>query len=309
MDISILRTFVEVMRRLSFAAVAREQHVSPSSVSRAIASLEEELGIRLFQRNTRRLEPTEAGITYYERIENLIDDLERARTIALDMSEHPRGTLRITTPVTFGQVTLIPLLPELSALYPDLTFDILMTDTTVDLLAERFDIALRLGPLSDSAFVATQLCELKFVVCASPQYLQKKGKPLQPVDIQEHDCLLFPLPGYNSRWRFRDNNGKVIDVPVHGRCFISNALALKQCSLNHMGLTLLPHWVVWRELQNGELIDLFPDFDLTATEFDSSAWLLYPSRNYLPLKVRVFVNFMKQKFREGLPPMDLPHSV
>ncbi|WP_126453219.1 LysR family transcriptional regulator [Sulfuriflexus mobilis] len=301
MDIEILRTFVEVMRRCSFAAVAREKDVAPSSISRAISSLEEELGVRLFQRSTRRLEPTEAGIIYYEHVEPLVDELERAHSMAADLSEHPRGTLRITTPVTFGQITLIPLLPELSTLYPDLTFEISMDDHMVDLLSERIDVALRLGPLTDSSFVATQLCELMFVVCASPAYIKKYGRPETLANIEQHNCLLFPLPGYSSRWRFRDKTGRVYEVPVHGRCYISNAFSLKQSAMADMGLVLLPRWVVWQELENGSLVDLFPDYDVTATEFDSSAWLLYPSRSYLPLKVRVFVNFMKDKFRAGLP--------
>lgn len=301
MDIEILRTFVEVMRRCSFAAVAREKDVAPSSISRAISSLEEELGVRLFQRSTRRLEPTEAGLLYYEHVEPLIDELERAQTIASDLSDHPHGTLRITAPVTFGQITLIPLLPELSSLYPDLTLEVLMSDNMADLLVEHIDIALRLGPLTDSSFVATQLCELSFVVCSSPAYIDKHGRPETLADIEQHNCLLFPLPGYSSRWRFRDSTGKVQEVPVHGHCYISNALSLKQCAMADMGLVLLPRWVVWRELADGQLVDLFPEFDVTATEFDSSAWLLYPSRSYLPLKVRVFVNFMKEKFRKGLP--------
>lgn len=301
MELSALRTFVEVMRRGSFAAVARDQDVAPSSVSRAIAALEEELGVRLFQRSTRRLEPTEAGRVYFERIETIVDELEHAGHMAVDMSSSPKGSLRITAPQTFGQLHIVPLLPELSATYPELSLELLLTNAIVDLLAERIDVAVRLGPLPDSTLVVSRLCPMIYVVCASPRYLEQHGRPQTPHDVQRHDCLLFPLPGYDSRWRFRKPKGKVIEVPVRGRCVISNGVALRQCAVAGMGLTMLPRWNIEQQLRDGSLVDVFPDYEVTATSYDIAAWLLYPSRDYLPLKVRVFVDFLKRKFREGPP--------
>lgn len=301
MEISTLRTFVDVMRRGSFAAVARDRDVDPSSISRAIAALEQALGVRLFQRSTRRLVPTEAGTVYFARIEPAIEELERAQSTVADFSDSPKGLLRVTAPVTCGQVCLVPLLPEFAAMYPELSFELLLTDGTVDLLAERIDVALRLGPLSDSAYVAHRLYSMTFVVCASPRYLKRHGSLRTPHDIEHHDCLLFPLPGYNTQWRFKSAKGAVTKVPVHGRYTISNALALRECALNDMGVTLLPRWVIGNELRDGSLINLFPNHDVTPTSFDTAAWLLYPSRRYLPLKVRVFVDYLKRKFRAGLP--------
>ena len=301
MDLSILRIFVSVMRRGSFAAAARDHDVDPSSISRAVAALEHELGVRLFQRSTRRLVPTEAGTVYFSRIEPVIEELERAQNAAADFSDTPKGLLRVTAPVTCGQISLVPLLPEFAALYPELSIDLLLTDGTLDLLAERIDVALRLGPLSDSAYVAHRLYTMTFVVCASPDYEKQHGALHLPHDVQSHNCLLFPLPGYNTQWRFKNAKGTVTDVRVHGRYTISNALALKQCALAGMGVTLLPRWVVAGELRDGSLIDLFPNHNVTATTFESAAWLLYPSRRHLPLKVRVFVDYLKQKFHKGLP--------
>lgn len=307
MDISTLRTFVEVVRRGSFAAVARDHDADPSSISRAIASLEEELDTRLFQRSTRRLVLTEAGAAYFARVESIVDELQQAQQIAADFSKRPKGLLRITAPVTCGQVSLVPLLPEFAAAYPDLSFDLLLTDRTVDLVAERIDVALRLGPLPDSTYVAHQMCLMKFMVCASPRYLAQHGPLRTPQDVQHHDCLLFPMPSYNSQWRFKKPKDVVVEVPVHGRCTISNALALKQCAMADMGVALLPHWVVSNELRTGSLIDLFPAYVVTPTDFDTAAWLLYPSRRNLPLKVRLFVDYLKKKFRED-PPWDLHHN-
>lgn len=301
MEISTLQIFIDVVRRGSFSAVARELDVASSSVSRAVNSLEKELGVRLLQRSTRRMELTEAGMVYFSRIEPLVDEILRAQTMAADVGEQPKGRLRITAPVTFGQISLVPLLPELSETYPELSLEIVMTDSIVDLLTECIDIAIRLGPLEDSTFIASRLCKMDFAVCASPAYLKLHSRPKIPMDIQKHNCLLFPIAGYRSLWRFRTSKGRITEVPVSGRCLISNAYSLKQCALGDMGLTLLPRWVICRELENGTLVDLFPDYDATATEFDTAAWLLYPSREYLPLKVRVFVDFLKKRFSENPP--------
>ena len=301
MEVATLRAFVEVMRRGSFAAVARDRGVAASSVSRAIAALEDELGIRLFQRSTRRLAPTEAGSLYFERIEPIVVELERARLMAADMGDRPTGTLRVTAPVSFAQLNLVPLMPELGERYPDLILELLLTDRQVDLVAERIDVALRLGRLSDSALVARRLCPMVSVVCASPGYLSRRGRPRAPGDLPDHDCLLFPMPGWSTRWRFRDSQGRISEAPVNARLTISNALALGQCALAGMGLSLLPRWIIGRELYDGSLVDVFPDHEVTATDFDTAAWLLYPSRSYLPLKVRAFVDFLEQTFHRGAP--------
>ena len=190
MELFTLRLFTDVMRRRNFAAVARDHGLAPSSVSRAISALENELGIKLFQRSTRQVEPTEAGLNYFDRIEPVADQLEQAQHLTKQWNEQPKGTLRITVPVTFGQISIVPLLPELKALYPDLSFEILMTDSMVDLVAERIDVAIRLGSLPDSMFIAKRLCSVEFIVCASPVYLEQYGRPKTPQHIQDHECNL-----------------------------------------------------------------------------------------------------------------------
>lgn len=310
MDLSGLRAFVEVMRRGSFAAVARDRGVAASSISRAIAALEDELGIRLFHRSTRRLAPTEAGALYFARVEPLLEELEHARLIVGDIGEQPRGTLRMTAPVSFAQVNLVPLLPELAATYPALDLELLLSDRHSDLVAERIDLAIRLGRLADSNLVARQLCPMVSLVCASPDYLAQHGHPETPAALADHDCLVFPMAGWNSRWLFRPrgrNGVDVLEVPVRGRHTISNALALARCAMAGMGLCLLPRWIIGRQLHDGSLIDVFPDHEVSATDFDTAAWLLYPSRAYLPLKVRAVVDFLIARFRDGAPG-ESPHS-
>ncbi|MGL5874448.1 MAG: LysR family transcriptional regulator [Xenococcaceae cyanobacterium] len=294
MDLSVLQIFVEVVRQGSFAAVARDRNIDPSSVSRAIAGLEEEIGVRLFQRTTRQLSPTEAGMTYFERVESLVEEMQQAIDVATDISGKPKGTLRVTASVSFGLKCIVPLLPNFSEMYPDLTVDLLLTDAVVDLFAERIDVAVRLGLLADSTLIAQQLMQTRYFVCVSPDYLKQWGQPQKPEDVEQHNCLLFPLAGFRSRWIFRDRNGDESEIQVRGRTVISNAIALQQCAIAGMGLALLPHWLIDEDLRAGKLVNVFPDYQVTATDFNTAAWLVYPSRSYVPLKIRVFIDRLKK---------------
>ena len=288
-----LQIFVEVVRQGSFAAVARDRDVDPSSVSRTVAKLEKDLGIRLFQRTTRKLSPTEAGIVYFSRIAPLLEDMQQARDLAYAVAGKPKGVLRVTASVSFGQTCIVPMLSKFCADYPDLTVDLQLTDAIVDLVAERIDLAVRLGHLTDSTLIARRLMPMLYRVCASPGYLRQQGKPDSPNAIANHNCLLFPLTGFRSRWIFKNQQGQITTVSIQGRTVISNAVALQQCAIADMGIALLPHWLVDSSLAQGVLIDLFPDYQVTATEFDTAAWLVYPSRSYIPLKVLAFIDALK----------------
>ena len=301
MEIDTLRTFVEVMQRGSFAAVARERNVDPSSVSRTVATLESQLGVRLFQRTTRHLTPTEAALAYFDQVEPLVAQLERAALMAGDSGDMPRGTLRITAAVTFAQVNVVPLLPEFAKRYPELSFELLLTDRFLDLVEERVDLALRLGRLTESSMIAHRLCDMVYVAAASPEYLRRRGQPKTPSELEHHECLRYPVTGYGPRWRFRAASGVVTEVPVHGRVVATNGVALRQCAVSGMGVLMLPRWNIAEELRSGGLVELFPDYQATASEFDNGAWMLYPSRSYLPLKVRLFADFLKEKFKHGAP--------
>lgn len=293
MDLSVLQTFIEVMRQGSFAVVARERNIDPSSVSRAISGLEKELGVRLFQRTTRQLAPTEAGIIYFNRIEPLMEEMQQAVELVTE-SDLPKGTLRVTASVSFGIKCIVPLLAEFETMYPDLCVDLLLTDYRLDLVTERVDLAIRLGKLKDSTLIAQKLMSTKYAVCASPDYLKQHGQLQHPEDITQHNCLLFPFAGFRSHWIFRNRQKETIKIPVKGRTVISNAIALQQCAIAGMGLALLPHWLIDKELESGALIEVLPSYDVTATDFQTSAWLVYPSKSYVPLKVKVFIDFLKK---------------
>jgi len=290
-----MRIFVEVARRGSFAAVARDRDVDPSSVSRAVALLEDELGVRLFQRSTRRVALTEAGEIYLARVTTLVDELDHARDEARGVSTGPVGTLRLTAAASFGYTVLTPLLPEFRDLYPAVKLELLLTDTVLELVEERVDLAIRLGRRFGADLIATKLFDTQYRVCASPAYLKKMGTPEVPEELQQHSCLLLALPEYRSRWLFRDRQGTVQEAPIHGDVTILSTLALRACALAGMGPALLPNWLIDKDIAQGQLIDLFPDYRVAATDFDTATWLLYPSRTHLPNKVRGMIDFLKQR--------------
>ena len=292
MDVSTLKLFIEVMRKRSFTEVAKAERMAPSSVSRAIASLETELGTRLFQRSTRKLEPTEAGLRYFERIAPLLEELMEAGMMVADSVGRPEGTLRVSAPAVFGQMFLVPVVVELHKKYPDLTIELLLNDAYVDLVGERIDVAIRLGTLSDSSYIARRVSIIRYYICASPEYLKRHGTPATPQALAQHECLLFPRGEYSLNWLFRDAAGDVEEVEIHGRCLITHSESIRQCALSGMGLALLPDWLIGPDIESGELQTLFDNYEVTATDYGSAIWILQSSRAYVPQKAKVFVDHL-----------------
>ncbi len=301
MELSVLELFIDVVRQGSFAAASREHNLDPSSVSRAISGLEDELGIRLFQRTTRKLSVTEAGMNYFTRIEPLVGELRSANELTADASGTPRGTLRVTASVSFGHTFVVPRLAAFQNQHPELTVELHMSDAIVDLVSERFDIAIRLGRPVDSALIAQRLMQTKYYVCASPGYIERAAPLRTPEELSRHNCLVFPIAGFRTNWRFRSAGGQETEVPINGKSVISSASALKACAMDGMGVALLPGWLVEGEFECGSLVNVFPCHRVTATDFETAAWLVYPSRSYVPLKVRAFIDFMKTQVERRAP--------
>jgi len=295
MDVAAVRLFADVMDLGSFAAAARHRGVDPSSVSRAISSLEVELGFRLFQRTTRKLSPTEAGSTYYLNTRDLVEQLEQAADAARDLVQRPSGTLRITTSTFFGQMVLAPLVPELMDLFPALSFDLVLADHHVDLVGERIDLAIRFGVRPQGDVVVEQLRERKFVVAASPSYLASHGVPENPADLANHACVRLSVPGYRERWRFRRPGGSPISVAVGGRVEVTHGGTAVACAINGVGPAMLADWAASPHIASGRLVDLFPEHEATGTEFDTGCWLVHPSGSFVPQKVKVVSRYLRKK--------------
>jgi len=306
MDTDHLKMFVEVVQQGSFAGAARKFGIDPSAVTRAIATLEKDLGLRLLERTTRQLAPTEAGRLYCENAERLLQDLSHAADEARDLAGSPAGVVRVTTSVTFGYAVILPLLRALRDVYPALEIDLVLSDATIDLVAEHVDVALRLRQETDTSLVGTRLARIRYHVCVSPAYLRAQTRPSKPSELCARDCLRCSLRDYRKQWKFRDLAGAVETVNVAGWLVVSNSLALQRAALDGHGPALLPDWLVGSDLAAGRLIDLFPEHEVTPTDFDNAVWLLHTSRAYVPKRVRAFVEFIKQRIRDTNFGLDAP---
>lgn len=294
MDIDALRTVSLVAQQGSLAAASRVLSVDPSSVSRTVAAVEAELGLRLFQRTTRSLSITEEGEAYLARIVPLLEELDHAHDAAREVTREPAGTLRLTTSVAFAHRCVVPHLAAFNERYPDISLEVLPSDANLDLAANSIDLAIRLAPEPTGDLISTKLMDTMYRVVASPGYLSRSAALSVPGDLQNHNCLRFALPEFRARWRFRASGESPTEVPVSGNVIIANALSLRRAALDGLGPALLADWLVRDDIANGSLVDVFPDIACTATEFDTAAWVLYPSRSYLPRKVRVTIDFLRE---------------
>ena len=207
----------------------------------------------------------------------------------------------MTASVAFGERMIVPLIADFRAAYPEVKLELLLTDANVDLVSGGVDLAVRLGARIDADVIVTRLMRTRYRVCASPDYLSGAGPLRRPQDLASHRCVLFTLPAFRTAWTFRPagprgaGRGTDITVPVGGDIALSSALSLRSTVVAGAGPALLADWLIREDLDSGRLVDVFPDYDVTATEFDTAAWLLYPSRSYLPQKVRVMIDFLKAR--------------
>lgn len=297
MDLLQLKTLLAVAQHGSFAAAARALDQDPSAISRTVAAAEAHLGVRLFERSTRRLAVTGVGQAYLDRIAPLVEELQQAEEEARSARRSPSGTLRITASVAWGQEVLVPLLPAFRAKFPEIELDLRFTDANLDLLAEGIDLAIRLTPAPEGDLISTRLRRTTYHVVAAPAYIKAHGRPADPQDLRKHDCLRMPLPGRDGSWHFRTGLGEEVHVPVSGAITISNPLALRAAARAGLGPALLADWLIAEDLVEGRLITLLTGWEVTATGFDTGAWALYPSRTYMPARLRAMLDFLKTHMR------------
>lgn len=285
--------FARVVERGSFAGAAKDAGLSPSAVAKLVGRLELRLGVRLINRTTRRLALTPEGDVYLERAREILGAIEAAEAEIATGRTSPRGHLRVHAyPVIAGQY-LAPALPDFLERYPEITFDFMVTNHIVDLVAENLDISLRLGPLPDSGLVARKIVDLARIVCASPGYIARHGEPKKPTDLLQHSCLtLSRIPGL-ARWSFRVN-GKPITVDVKGPVVADSADMLLRLAIEGVGILRLTEHVVADSIRKGLLQPLLQDVQ------DPSVYPLYAltssSRHQAP-KVRAFVDFLIERLR------------
>jgi DNA-binding transcriptional LysR family regulator len=288
-----LSAFVEVARRRSFvgAAAQLERHVS--AVSRAVAALEARLGVRLLQRTTRSVALTEAGRDYYQRGETLLAEFDGAEAAVRDLGASLRGTLRVSAASGSGVIQLAGLVPEFLAAHPHLHLDLQLTNRNVDLIEEGYDLAIRVGALSDSRLVARRLVPNRRVLVASPGYVERHGAPRRIADLQARACLVLDIGTHPQRWKLVRQKANV-DVDADGPFRSNNVLALLQVCRGGAGIALLPEFVVAADVHAGSLCRLLPGW---ATP-EHGVYAVYPTARFVPAKVRTFVDFIAQRLRE-----------
>ena len=290
-----MRILVRVVDSGSFSAAARHLGVAPSSVSRQINELEEDLGARLFIRTTRKLSLTEAGQLYYERATGIINDVDEAK-LALSQLGSPSGILRVTVPSGIGRELVGSAVPAFLDRYPAIKIVLSMTDQMVDIVDAGIDVAIRVGRQQDSSFKARKIGQSKRVVCGSPEYLKKAGIPKTPADLEQHNCVTWrDHPGHNI-WTFRGPDG-VSKVRVSGRFFAKSADALVAATVAGLGLSLLPDWNMGIELRQKQLCAVLTDYE--ASPASSPVYAVHAHQRHVPPKIRVFIDFLIETFAKA----------
>jgi DNA-binding transcriptional LysR family regulator len=295
-----MRMFVEAVDGGSFSAAGRRLGLAPSSVARGIGALEDELKTRLLNRTTRKLSLTEAGRVYHDRSRRILAEIEEAKLSVANLETGPRGLLKITVPVVFGRLYVAPVLPEFLKASPDVQIDLGMTDSYVDLVEEGVDVAVRIGTLQDSSLVARKLAPTRRVLCASPAYFQRCGRPERPEQLKDHNCLSYKFSGGRPVWRFREDGNEHV-IEIDGTLRTNNADALHSAALAGIGIVVLPLFMVGPDVRRGALEVIFPDVQFAAASLDADIWAVYPYGRHLSPKVRAFVDFLVRRFRPTAP--------
>lgn len=282
--------FAKVVETQSFSAAARALGVSKSQVSKQVAFLEEHLGARLLNRTTRRLSLTDAGAAFYDSCQRVLAEAEEAERAVGSLQAEPRGVLKVNAPMSFGILHLAPALPEFARRYPELTVDITLNDRMVDLVEEGFDVAVRISRLTDSSLVARRLAPSRRVVCGAPDYFAAHGVPRHPRDLKAHNCLIYSYAA-NEEWRFHGPEGEVA-VRVSGSLRANNGEVLLAALRAGLGVAPLPTFIVGPDLAAGRLMPVLPEW----ADDSASVYAVYPHRRHLSTKVRVFVDFLAERF-------------
>lgn len=291
-----LDEFVAVAETGQFTAAAERLGVSSSHVSRQVARLEERLQTRLLYRNTRKVTLSEAGQTFLQHCRRLQDAREEALRAVSDLSAEPKGLLRMTCAVAYGERFVVPLVNEFMAQFPQLRVEIELSNRQLDLFHEGFDLAIRLGRLSDSRLVATRLAPRVMYLCATPDYLARHGSPQSVAELTQHNCLV----GSSDQWSFLEE-GRETQHRVQGNWRCNSGQAVLDAALRGFGLCQLPDYYVLEHLRSGRLVSLLEAHQPPNT----GVWALYPQQRHLSPKVRQLVDHLKEGLQH-LPPSPLP---
>lgn len=294
-NLNSLRVFVRVAEARSFATAAKRLGLTGSAVSKSVTRLEKELGVRLLQRTTRSVGLTDDGQSFFEHCQQILMDIEHAENMLSKISSAAYGRLRLHMPVAFGRRVIIPAIPAFLNKHPNLVLNVELSDRTIDMAYEGVDAAVHIGEPADARLIARKLCNLRFVACASPDYLARHGEPRTPDDLDHHHCLAYVMlhSGRYREWLFQ-KDGKIFGKTVSGRLNVNNTETLLEAAIAGLGIAMISNFTAAEAIRSGKLRRILTDYAAIGPQVSV---IYLPNRNLSP-KVRAFVEFLQ----ELLPP-------
>lgn len=277
--------FVYVAENESFTLASKKMAISTAQVSRQISALEKRLNIKLFYRTTRKVSLTEEGRVFYQHCRSVLDGLDAAERAITNLQSKPQGKIKLTAPVTYGEKQILPLVNDFLKQYSDVEVSAYLSNQKIDLVEDGYDLAIRLGNLSDSSMMAKKLGERSNFVCASPLYLHKHGIPHSISELNKHSCLL----GTNDYWHFRESD-KEKSIRITGRLRYNSGYSLTDAALKGLGIVQLPDYYMQQHLQSGELVTLLDNYRAP----DEGIWAIYPQNRHLSPKIRLLVDYLAE---------------
>jgi DNA-binding transcriptional LysR family regulator len=290
--IALMTVFAKVAQRSSFSLAAQDLQTSAATVSRKIVQLEVLLKVRLFERSTRHVQLTEIGSAYYERCMHVLHLAEESTQAIHELQSEPRGHLRVTAPILFGNLHLSRVVNEYMNRYPEVSVELQVSDQLESLAMGRVDVAVRITNHLDDNVVARHLTTIDWTVCASPAYLAKHGMPVHPSDLTQHDCYHYPSVIRHSQWSF-DKDGEKISVPIRGRLKVNSSQIIADLAEADMGIGLLPNYLISPSLSQGRLISLLSNYKPSV---NSALYAVTTSNRYATAKVSSFIGLLKEHF-------------
>ncbi len=288
-----MRAFTEVVDHSGFAAAGRHMGQSRSVVNKLVAQLEQDLGVQLLQRTTRRVSPTDMGRAYYERCVDILAEVAAAELAVSQLQTEPKGTLRMNAPMSFGTLHLASAIAHFMHRYPDIQVQMTLSDRFIDLIEEGFDVTLRIAEVDqEEALISHEIAPIRRVLCASADYLSKRGIPTHPDDLHQHDCLKYGHLATGSKWHLNGPDGRCT-VPLKCRCYSNNGEVLKAGAIAGVGIALLPTFIVGDALKSGALTTVLSDYCPTQL----SACLCYAANRHLSTKIQLLTDFLQDWFK------------
>lgn len=289
--IASLKAFVKVVETGSFAAAGRQLRLSRSAISKYVAELEQSLGVQLLNRTTRHASPNESGQMYFERALAVLSELDAADQAVTQAQSMPRGLLRINAPMSFGTLRLGPAIAEFMERYPEVKLHLVLSDDLVDPMQHGFDVTLRIAALESSSLIARRITPVERVVCASPDYLDRRGTPAHPRDLRDHVALTYGLLLTGNQWKLTGADGDHWIQPSWS-LWVNNAEVLRDAAIRGRGVVLIPTFIVGAALENGLLRVVLQDYRSPPL----ALYAIYPPTRHLSVKVRVFIDFLVERF-------------